>query len=353
MARLKWKSNRHRIQNGRVLAMFLCVVLPVIALADESFPPLPEGAFSIVALPDTQAYCAGAPEILAAEVEWILGHIKSQNIVFVTHVGDIVDKNTDPAQWAVAREQLGRLHGRVPFGLAVGNHDMHTGTGDSANFQASFPASDFAHYGWYGGNYRNNANSWQTFRAGGMDFLIVHIECNAPDDVLAWADGVIARHPEHRLIVTTHMYLGPVEKPTESRGYFDAPKGRMAWKKCHGAAGNTPREMWDKCFSRHANLCMIFCGDQSRTQAWYQTATGRHGNTVHELMSDYREGYFRVYRFLPAEDRVDVFTYSPVLGKLCDGTSIVPEPERHQFSFPLEMRPEHAGAAHAETVTNE
>ncbi len=307
--------------------------------ANAEFPPLPEGAFSLVALPDTQAYSAKAPEVFAAEMQWILDNIESENIVFVTHLGDIVDNNNAPEQWAVASESLAMLHGKIPYGLGVGNHDMKGSTGDSSNFQATFPASLFLDFDWYGGQYRNNANSWQTFSAAGMDFLIVHLECNAPDDVLAWADGVIAAHPERRLIITTHMYLGPREKPVEKSDFIDAPKGRMKWKKCHGKAGNTPQEMWDKCFSRHPNLIMILAGDQSRTQAYYQTAIGVHGNVVHELMSDYRDGYFRVYRFLPDESRVEVYTYSPVLKKLCDGTALVPDPGRHQFSFSYAEEP--------------
>lgn len=333
------------LRSQRITSPVLAVLIFAAGAANAEFPPLPEGAFSIVALPDTQAYSAGAPEIFAAEMQWILDNIDRQNIVFVTHLGDIVDRNAAPEQWAVARQSLAMLHGKVPYGLGVGNHDMQTGAGDSSNFQTAFPAAHFADFDWYGGHYRNNANSWQTFSAGGMEFLIVHLECNAPDDVLAWADEVIAAHPDHRLIITTHMYLGPREKPVENSDYMNAPKGRMTWKKCHGEAGNSPQQMWDKCFSRHPNLFMVLAGDQSRTQSYYQTTAGAHGNTVHELMSDYREGYFRVYRFVPAEDRVDVFTYSPVLKKLCDGTALVPGPGRHQFSFVCAMEPALAEAA--------
>ncbi|HNR31361.1 MAG TPA: metallophosphoesterase [Candidatus Hydrogenedentes bacterium] len=307
-------------------------------------PPLPEGAFSLVALPDTQAYSAGQPEVFEAEIQWVLDHRDEQRIVFVTHLGDIVDENGEPAQWDVAERCMKMLDGRVPYGLCVGNHDMVGSSGNSSNFQARFPASSFAGLPWYGGAYKNNASSWQTLSAGGMDFLIVHIECNAPDDVLAWAGQVLDEHPNHRAIVSTHMYLGPIDKPETPEDYYEAPKGRMRWKKCHGAAGNTPQEMWDKCFRRHKNLFLILCGDQSRTQTFHQRATGEAGNTVHEALSDYREGYLRVYRFVPGENRIDVFTYSPTLGKLCDGTPLVPDRARHQFAIPYAMpRPKRLG----------
>jgi len=312
----------------------LCLAAMAASVGAESLPPLPEGAFSLVALPDTQAYSAGQPEVFEAEIQWILDHAEEQHIVFVTQLGDVVDKNGEPAQWDVAERCMKMLDGRVPYGLSVGNHDMGGSTGDSSNFQIRFPASHFADRPWYGGAHKNNANSWQAFSAGDMDFLIVHLECNAPDDVLAWAEQVLDDHPNHRAIISTHMYLGPADKPEKPEDYYDAPKGRMRWKKCHGAVGNTPQEMWDKCFRHHENVFLILCGDQSRTQTFYQRATGEAGNTVHEVLSDYREGYLRVYRFIPGENRIDVFTYSPALGKLCDSTQFVPERARHQFSIP-------------------
>ncbi len=315
----------------------LCLAAAAGPAGAEPLPALPEGAFSLVALPDTQAYSAKQPEVFEAEIQWILDHLEDQRIVFVSHLGDVVDKNSKSGQWDVAERCMKMLDGRVPYGLCVGNHDMVGAKGDSSNFQARFPESHFSGRPWYGGAYKNNANSWQTFSAGGMDFLIVHLECNAPDDVLVWAGQVLDSHPKHRAIVSTHMYLGPAAKPEKPEDYYAAPKGRMRWKKCHGAAGNTPQQMWEKRFRHHENLFLILCGDQSRTQTMRQDATGVAGNTVHELCSDYREGYFRVYRFVPGENRIDVFTYSPTLGKRCDGTTLVPERERHEFSLPYAM----------------
>lgn len=333
--------NRHL---SMVMGIALCVCVAAFGARAAEMPPLPEGAFSVVALPDTQSYAANSPETFEAIMQWIIDNRESQRIVFVTHVGDVVDKNSDPELWKVARRSMMMLHGVVPFGISVGNHDMVGGSGDSSNFQENFPASLFEDFDWYGGSYKNNANSWQTFSAEGMDFIVAHLECNAPDDVLDWARAVLAAHPERRAIVTTHMYLGPAERPETAEDFRDAPKARMRWKKCHGAAGNTPQEIWEKLLSRVPNLFMVICGDQSRTQTMYQQVEGVHGNRVHELLSDYRDGYIRVYRFLPEEDRVQVFTYSPTLGALCEGTPAAPQHERHQFGFSYVMAGEAAVA---------
>lgn len=344
-------------------SLFLSVVLMLLTTrcvaAEGTLSPAPEGSFSVVVIPDTQAYkgrgtkaepdseAAVTNAVFDAYTKWIAENIERQQIVFVSHVGDIVDKNV-PDQWEVARRAMDRLHGRVPYGISVGNHDMAS-NGDSSLFQRYFPESRFKNFAWYGACFKNegddqsisgnNANSFQLFSAEGLDFVFLHLECNAPDNVLAWVDRLLERHRDRRALVTTHMGLGPRGKPMTSRDFYDAPKGRMTWKKRHGERGNTPEQMWQKCFCKHQNLSIIFCGDQSRTQALQQTTLGEHGNPIHELLSDYGSAGVRVYRFVPKENLIHVYTYSPMHDKLCEGTSIVPDRKQHQFTLEYDMSP--------------
>ncbi len=355
----------------RFLAV-LCILNVAVSLlttgnllrADE-LPAAPEGTFSIVVIPDTQHYHGsntnhqphdrnreldGQRTVInpsfEAWTDWIASNLKQQRIVFVSQVGDIVDKN-NREQWAIARGCMDKFHGKVPYGISVGNHDM-TRTGESTLFQEVFPKSRFEAFDWYAGCFTNpsgnpatsgnNANSVQLFEAAGMKFVALHLECNAPDDVLAWADSMLQKHSSRRALVTTHMDLGPLEKPKTPRGYFTDPKGRMKWKKCHGPRGNTPQQMWDKCFRKHKNLFMICCGDQSRTQALRLSSTGDHGNTVHELLSDYGLNGLRVMRFVPAKSLIEVQTWDPVGGKLCEATSLIKDRDQHQFTLPYAMQ---------------
>jgi hypothetical protein len=332
--------------------------------ADE-LPQAPEGTFSIVVIPDTQHYAHPTPSqgegnqgegvsrtvtnpTFAAWTNWIAANLEQQRIVFVSHVGDIVDKY-HREQWAVARRCMDQLHGLVPYGISVGNHDMVGGSGDSTLFQEVFPLSRFENFGWYGGCYvdpsgnlaisGNNANSVQLFEGAGKRYVALHLECNAPDNVLAWADRVLDKHSDRRAMITTHMGLGPLERPTKPQEYYDAPKGRMNWKKCHGPHGNTPQQMWDKCFCKHRNLFMVCCGDQSRTQAMRQTNVGSHGNPVHEVLSDYGTNGLRVMRFVPDRNMIEVRTWDPIQGKLCTATKIVKARDQHQFSLQYSMTP--------------
>lgn len=333
-------------------AALMCrLVVWTAAFGQETLAPAPEGTFTVVVIPDTQAYRgegeAMTNPILDAHTRWILENLESQRIVFVSQVGDIVDAN-EPNQWRVAKQHMDRLHGRVPYGVCVGNHDM-AGDGDSSLFQQHFPAARFAEFEWYGGTFAglednpaisgNNANSYQLFSAEGVDFVFLHLECNAPDNVLAWADGILEQYADRVALVTTHMDLGPLEQPKESDGFFKDPKGRMRWVKRHGKRGNSPQQMWDKCFSRHANIAMIFSGDQRRTTAYYLESEGEHGNTVHAMMSDYTSsGPLRLYRFHAADNQVDVITYDTTLNTLVDETAYVPGRENHQFTLEVDLQ---------------
>lgn len=348
----------HNLRTALLSVLVVLTLAPSVAPAASPLLPAPEGNFSVVVIPDTQKYLGAAtkaqPEstdpvtnpVFDRHTQWIASHIESQRIVFVSHVGDIVDLNTD-AQWEVARRCMDRLHGKVPYGIVVGNHDM-TYEGDSSLFQRYFPAARFQEFDWYGGFFTgdlerpghsgNNANSYQRFTAEGIDFLILHMECNAPDNVVAWANGLLETHGDRRAIVSTHMDLGPLEHPKQSKDYFDAPKGRMRWKKRHGERGNTPAQLWDKLYRKHSNLLMVLSGDQSRTSALRVDDIGEHGNTVYGLLSDYTSsGPLRIYRFTPAKENIEVITFDTTRGETIDATQYVPGRTNHQFTIPSEF----------------
>lgn len=338
-----------------------------VAAEQTGLGPAPEGSFSVVVFPDTQEYLDDGKgglrnPVFEAHVKWVLENLKTQRIAFVSHVGDIVDKNVEQ-QWAAAQKCLEPLIGQVPLGLSVGNHDMKS-QGDSTLFQKHFPASKFEKFAWYGGSFAgdperpghsgNNANSYQLFSAEGLDLVFLHLECNAPDNVLAWADGVLEKHKDRIALITTHMDLGPLQRPARAGDYYVAPKGRMVWSKMHGERGNSSQQMWDRCFSKHKNVLMLFCGDQRRSTAMRLESKGVHGNTVVSNLSDYsplsqklvddlrsvspevpeklkRWDPLRVYRFLPKEGRIEAYSYDTSQGQLIDATATVPDRDEHQY----------------------
>ncbi len=328
----------HRFYKS-LLALLVGMYAVRSSIADDQQPldAAPSKSFSIVVLPDTQVYAARNPELFTKQIDWIIKNSRAQNIKFVSHVGDIVDDYESDDQWQVARRAMIKLHGRIPYGFSLGNHDMLS-NGHAQNFIDQFPAELYADFRWYGGQFKNNANSYQLFSAGDLEMMVLHLECNAPDDVLEWANDVLTRNSKRRVVVTTHMYLGPRDRPKTARDYFDAPKGRMTWSKRHGKRGNSPQQMWEKCLSRHANIFLICCGDQSRTQSLHTIATGVHGNLVHECLSDYSgDGSLRLYRLLPAQNEIRVITYNVATRRLTTESKYAKDITAHQFSVSYRM----------------
>ena len=119
--------------------------------------------FTLVVLPDTQFYSESYPATFTAQTQWIVNQRAARNIVFVTHLGDIVNVATTESQWVNADTAMSLLDGQVPYGMGPGNHDL-TDSPMGTHFNAHFPVSRYDGQSWYGGHYgSDNLNSWQTF----------------------------------------------------------------------------------------------------------------------------------------------------------------------------------------------
>jgi hypothetical protein len=63
---------------------------------------------------------------------------------------------------------------------------------------------------------------------------------------------------------------------------------------------------------------MVLCGHTAPNAQL--TSKGVNGNEVHQLLANFQgekggQGYLRIMKFFPKENRIDVSTYSPVLNK--------------------------------------
>ena len=118
----------------RLMVAVLCMA--AFGVRAEKLPPLPEGAFTYVVIPDTQLYRGEGAHVkkgpkqtgpttnpaFESRVKWIEANIEKEKIAFVSHVGDIVDYKNDE-QWSFASNLMARLDGKVPYGISPGNHD--------------------------------------------------------------------------------------------------------------------------------------------------------------------------------------------------------------------------------------
>lgn len=133
--------------------------------------------FSLVIMPDTQYYSETFHENYAAQTQWILDVSEERDVRFVIHVGDVVQNPGVEDEWKVASAAHEILDGKVPYSIAMGNHDGLIG--DRTLYNVYFPPSRFQQIhdnAWYGGNRTsvNDSNIMQ-FRAAGMDFLVISL----------------------------------------------------------------------------------------------------------------------------------------------------------------------------------
>lgn len=301
----------------------------------ETKNPKKVKSFTLAVLPDTQFYCdtrlklskkwgnGDLRRFFFEQTRWVRDNQKRLNIAFLVHEGDIVQADAHE-EWAIAKKAMSVLDGKVPYCMCLGNHDMgfkksnNKYGGDIAVnrttlFNKYFPREKFAKRKEFGGTFDPNRhdNSWYHFEATGMKFLIVSLECKPRNEVLVWANKVVAMHPDHRVIVLTHAYM--------------SANGRRIDKLGYKIKGNAGEEMWQKLVSKHKNIFMVLCGHSSGEAVL--TSKGDHGNQVHQVLSDYQhlnnggESWLRYMVFEPNENKIKVYTYNPALDKFRNNPS--------------------------------
>ncbi len=323
---------------GRRWAVLIATGLLIqVVLGVRPVVASPEGgAFTIVVLPDTQIYAWRYPEIFMAQTRWIARNVEGLQIRYVIHVGDVVQHNSEE-EWARARAAFSLLDGRVPYAVALGNHDY--GPGGSARdrttlFERYFPREGFTAWPTFGGVYDREpdklANCFHRFQAGGRDWLILVLEFGPRDDVVRWAKGIVSRYRGDQVILVTHAYLDNDGRRYDRRlhGQHFPPHG---YPLAGGRGGmNTGEDLWRRIVAPSPNVVMVVCGHVC--ESIVQVRTRAVGNPVCEMLVDYQdrprggEGWLRLLRFLPRQGKVRVRDYSPLLDRWMDRGEVCLEP---------------------------
>ena len=278
--------------------------------------------FTIVLLPDTQYYSRSYPAIFTSQTQWIADHRDEHRIKYVLHKGDITNDNTAD-QWNNARVAMRVLDSCVPYTVAPGNHDL-PGNGESRDttlFNQYFPVSRYQNMPTFGGAYEQGKldNSFHLFSVEGTDWLILALEFGPRDEVLAWANQVVADYPNRRVIVVTHCYMYSDDTRV---GLGDKWNPRLYGV---GADANDGEEMWDKFVKLHSNISFVFSGHILNDGKGKLVSTAGNGNKVYQMLANYQtgvygsanggNGYLRLVKFDLSRNRVSVKTYSPYLDK--------------------------------------
>ena len=233
--------------------------------------PLAEYAYSFAVLGDTQILAKNYPEKYTALYDWVLGNVESKKIKFVLGLGDITNDST-AAEWELAKQNIHRMDGIVPYSLVRGNHDSES------TMMKYFPISDYKDK--LGGTYDGKSifNSWQELIVGEIKYLIFTLDYGAKDAVLNWASDIIAAHPDHNVIITTHAYLFR-DGTTLDAGDVVPPSNK-------GSQYNNGDHMWDKLMKKHENIVLVLSGHDPCDYVVYAQDKGVNGNVVTQMLID-------------------------------------------------------------------
>ncbi|HVP77813.1 MAG TPA: metallophosphoesterase [Thermodesulfobacteriota bacterium] len=324
-----------------ILALIvLCLGITVWSTANVAYG---DNRFTIAVIPDTQNYVdntktqPASAEEFVTETAYLATRKDALNLVFVTHVGDVVQHgdgtNGTPgdksygaqAEWDRALCAMKILaDADIPFGMSPGNHDYDNYSYTSGNrpltskvmWNRYFGSRSwlFAFKPWYGGasdqlDYDPGLSSFQIFEAGGKNFLHISLQMEPSDAALAWAQGVIDAHPNYATIVTTHSYLSPppagdnqppfAEPATRNAAGYLTTSGTCTGGPQNGTSPggcNSAQQVWDKFISKNDQIFMVLCGHSWNPTDASGISQGENiridnnisGHPVYQVLSDYQ-----------------------------------------------------------------
>lgn len=280
-------------------------------LPDRDYSNDPE--FVIPIFPDTQEAVSRREKMFKSQVNWIVKHKAELHIPIALHVGDMVNYDTT-AHWETASEIMQILDkGKVPYAIAVGNHDTEVMMPNSFNlapgdpntnlrktykFNNYFPISRFttqvARY-----ELNKSDNALYTFKAGGKKWIVVTLEYCARQGAARWADSILDVYADYNAIVLTHYHLTP-------EGNISTANGRYGDMKVIN--------IFNDYLKKHSNLLLILSGHVCYSAT--RTDTGTNGNIIYSVLQDYQKtdcggGYLRLLRINTLTGTISGEIYSP------------------------------------------
>jgi hypothetical protein len=286
--------------------------LSLIFLSTIPLRGLTPGDFTIVVLPDSQIYSKSYPQIFDSQAQWIASNAAAQNIKLVISVGDTVNTATDATQWGRAMHSIGILdQANVPYALAIGNHDYDSVPPTSrkaTQFNQYLGPLRYSGKPYYSAaNYPSgsNENFYETFTWGNKSYLILVLEFVPRSGAVAWAKSVLSSNTDKEIIVVTHSYLfndGTTVDQCDTADMVGDNNGAM---------------LWSNLLSQYANVSVVVSGHITNTFSARRSDVGVNGNFVHQFFANWQDwtnggnGYFRIMRFSPANNSIQVQSYSP------------------------------------------
>ncbi|HYJ38635.1 MAG TPA: metallophosphoesterase [Chitinophagaceae bacterium] len=283
----------------------------------------------IVLLPDTQTYAEKYPEVLDSQVNWIARNARS--IHFVLQQGDLTQNNSEK-EWKIVKSAFSRLNNKVPYVLAVGNHDMGSADGkfadvrDSRVYNSFFPITEMNKLPGFGGTAEEGKmdNVYYIFKTGKINWLVITLEFGPRNSILNWANGIINKYPNHAVIINTHSYMYS-DSTRQGPGDNWRPQAYGVGKDSGDAAVNDGEQIWEKLVKLHPNVKFVFSGHILNSGLGTLVSINEAGYPVYQMLANYQEGvkgsvkggngWLRILDMDFKNRTLKVSTYSPYINQ--------------------------------------
>ncbi|WFE53497.1 carbohydrate-binding domain-containing protein [Micromonospora sp. WMMD1155] len=269
--------------------------------------------FSFAVLPDTQQEVLNSGDTrFRNRTNWLVQNRSALDLRYVTHSGDVVNWDTaDHSQYVIARDAMRPIEAAgLPYSLAIGNHDTQaTGVGGSARdpartrelvrdttvFNRYFTAGQ---YGAVRGQFEAGKldNSYSTFEAGGVQWLVLTLELWPRVEAVNWARNVVAANPRHNVIVVTHDYID----------------GNGAIEQSASYGATSPQYLFDNLIKQYANIRFVFSGHVG--VAANRVDTGVNGNKIYSFLQTFHSNTTNPVRLVEvdtAANSLRTWIYAP------------------------------------------
>ena len=242
--------------------------------------------------------------------QWLVSNRDQLDLRWVGHTGDITNWGwLVPTQYQVASNAMVPLENAgIPYSLAIGNHDTravgHNGIAGSRGYGGSAyvnnpecverfsPAEcktwllvrhteefndvfNASRYTNVAGAYESGKvdNIFTTYDAGEKQWMMLTLELWPRQEVIDWANSVVAAHPNHNVIVQTHSYL-------DGNGAISTSNG--------GYGATSPMHLFNTFISQHPNIKMVFSGHTGMGAS--RVDTGVAGNKIVSFLQTFHSG---------------------------------------------------------------
>lgn len=279
------------------LLAVLMLAAPVHAEEKQHIePPLPEGAFTVVWVPDTQNMTLNDYAGVRSIGEWIEQNRESRNIVIAVHTGDIVTGGLGDKNWERMTPALSRIREAVPFLTAAGNHDVG-GKAFLYDYYLKWrPDTELPEEQLYEGG----KCSWRIVDTPNGKLMFVAVgSFNVKDEaVYEWVNAALKANAGTPAVIVTHDYL-----------LYNAE------------LSGTGKFVFERIVKENPNVRFVLCGHNNdanmRVTELDDDGDGTPDRTVYQMLmnmqnDDRKTGYFRILTFLP-DGSLDVADYSALL----------------------------------------